>query len=53
MIDIYFLIPAVNRKMCDSTAELAIPTWIPTNVTNAETEAHPQTAKTKTRKCSK
>ena len=26
MIDIYFLIPAVNRKMCDSTAELAIPT---------------------------
>ena len=53
MIDVCFLIPAVNIKMFNSTAQLTTPKWIPTNVANAETEAHPQTAKTKIRKCSK
>ena len=53
LIDLYFLIPAVNAQIFNPTTELAIPTRTPTNDANAEIEIQPLTAETKTRKCSK
>ena len=41
MINLCFLIRAVIAKIFNSTAELAIPTEIPTNEANAEIETHP------------
>ena len=46
MIDLYFLIPAVNAQIFNPTAELVMPTGMPTNETNAEIETK-MTAETK------
>ena len=43
MIDLYFLILAINAKIANLTAELVIPTEAPTNEVKAEIEAHPLT----------
>ena len=52
IIDLYFLIPAVIAQIFNSTAELAIPTGIPTNKAKAEIETHPVTVEAKISKCS-
>ena len=52
MIDLYFLIPAVNAQLCNPIAELAIPTRTPTNEAKPEVETQTLTAEKK-RKCSK
>ena len=53
MIDLYFLIPEVIAKIFNPTAELVIPTGIPTNEANGEIETQPLTVEIKITKCSK
>ena len=38
MIDLYFLIPAVNGQIFNPAANVAIPTGTPTNDANTEVE---------------
>ena len=51
IIDLYFLITAVIAHICIPTAELAIPTGIPTKEEKAEMETHPVTVAAKITKC--
>ena len=51
-MDLYFLIPAVITQIFDPTAELVMPTGIPTKEAKAEIEIHPVAAETKISKCS-
>ena len=53
MIDLHFIILAVNAQIFNPTAELAIPTGTPTNEANAAIETQQLTAEMKIRKCSK
>ena len=52
IIELFFLIPAVIRQIFNPTAELIMPTVIPTKEAKAEMEAHPVTVKTKISYCS-
>ena len=53
VIDLFFLTPAVIAQISNPTSQLALPTGIPTNDSNANIETHPLTAEMKIRKCSK
>ena len=53
MIDLYSSISEIGAQNFNPTVKLAISTETPTNEANAETETHPMTAETKTRKFSK
>ena len=44
VIDLYFLIAAVNAQIFNPTAEVAIPIGMPTNKAKAEIETHLLTA---------
>ena len=44
VIDLYFLIAAVNAQIFNPTAEVAIPIAMPTNKAKAEIETHLLTA---------
>ena len=50
IINLYFLIPAVNAQIFNPNAKLEMPTGTPTNEANAEIETYPLTAETKIRK---
>ena len=47
IIDLCFLIPALNAHIFNSTTELVIPTGIPANEANGKIEAQPLTGETK------
>ena len=51
IIDLYFLIPAVIAKVFNPTAEIVIPTGIPTKEAKAEVETHPVNVKAKISRC--
>ena len=53
IIELYFLIVAVNVQIYNPTAELAMLTGTPTNEANEKIETQLLTAETKDRKCSK
>ena len=53
IIELYFLIVAVNFQIYNPTTELAMLTGTPTNEANEEIETQLLTAETKDRKCSK
>ena len=53
IIELYFLIYAVNTHFFNWTDELVMPIETPTNEINAENEIKTMTAKMKIRKCSK
>ena len=50
IIDLYFLILAVNAHIFNSTAWLVIPRALPTNEAKVETETQKATAEIKRRK---
>ena len=50
IIDLYFLIPAVNSQTLNPTSELAIPPGTPINEANGEIETELLTAETKKKK---
>ena len=50
MIDLYSSISEIGTQNFNPTLKLVISTETPTNEANAETETHPMTAETKTRK---
>ena len=52
IIDLYFLIPAVNGQIFNPAAEIEIPTGTPTNDANTEVETKLMIAETQTRKLS-
>ena len=47
MINLYFLIPAVNAKIFYPTSGLALPTGTPSNEAKAKIETKPLRAETK------
>ena len=51
IVDLYFLIPAIITQVSNPTAELVIPTGIPTNKIKAEMETHPVTAEIEISRC--
>ena len=50
IIDLYFLIPTTIAQIFSPTAELVIPTGIPTKEAKAEMETHPATAESRVSK---
>ena len=52
IIDLYFLIPAVNSQIFIPIAELVIPTRTQTNEANVKIETQPLTVEAKISKCS-
>ena len=52
IIDLYFLIPAVNRQTFNLIAEHKIPIGIPSEETKSEIETNPVTEVIKITKCS-
>ena len=52
IIDLYFLITAIDAQTFNTITKLAIPIGIPTKEAKAEIEIHPVTAEAKIRKCS-
>ena len=52
IIDLYFLIPAVNSQIFIPIAEFVIPTRTQTNEANVEIETQPLTVDAKISKCS-
>ena len=52
IIGLYFLITPLIAKIFIPTAELAIPTGIPTKEAKSEMETHPVTVEAKISKCS-
>ena len=53
IIDLCFLIPAINFQVFNTTAELEIPRKTPTHETKAEIEKYPLIAERKVKKCPK
>ena len=53
IIGLYFLIPTIIREIFIVTAELAIPTEIPTKEARAEIETNPVSVEARISKCSK
>ena len=52
ILDIYFLFLAVIAQIFNPTAELVMPTGIPTKEGKVEMETHPVTVETKINQCS-
>ena len=52
ILDIYFLILAVIAQIFNPTAELVMPTGIPTKEGKVEMETHPVIVETKINQCS-
>ena len=50
---LFLLIPAVNAKTFNPTAEFVIPTETPNNETKGKIESHPLTTEMKMKKCPK